>query len=160
MTDFLQKTGTNGFLATPFNLMTTELNTLANGNSAVSSVGGSSGVFSQSDWQSGLWAEAHFVAGGAVTPSAGGYIAGWFLLSPDGGSTFEKTFSNTDLPRTPDLIIPFANSALASNDVVPAMGIIRLPWWSTKLFVVSHVGVSLPSSGNIIKLGSVAVSAV
>jgi len=157
MTDFLQKPGTSGFLVAPFNVMSTELNALANNNSALSSVGGTSGVFTQASWGSGIWGEAHFLSGGTFTPSAGGYIAGWFLYSQDGGTTFEKTFSNTDLPRSPDLIIPFANAALAANDVVQASGIIRLPWWSTKLFVVQHTGGALPATGNLIKLGSVAV---
>lgn len=157
-TNFLDYSGgTNGFLTAPFNLMSTELNTLSNGSSATSSVGGTSGVFTQASWGSGIWGVAHFVAGGAFTPTAGGYIAGWFLYSPDGGSSFEKVVSNTDLARPPDFIIPFVNSALASNDVVQSSGIIRLPWWSTKVFVVSHVGVSMASSGNLIKLGSVAV---
>lgn len=156
-TDFLQKTGTNGFLTTPFNLMSTELNTLANNTSATSSVGGTSGVFTQSSWGSGIWGVAHFLAGGSFTPTAGGYIACWFLYSPDGGSSFEKVVSNTDMPRSPDFTIPLYASAHASNDVVQSSGIIRMPWWSTKLFVVNHAGASLPSSGNLIKLGSVAV---
>ena len=42
--DFLLDPGTNGFIATPFNLMTTELNSLVNTDRALSSVGGSSGV--------------------------------------------------------------------------------------------------------------------
>lgn len=148
--------GTNGFLTAPFNLMTTELNTLADGSSAVSSVGGTSGKFSQTSQGSGIWGVAHFLAGGAVTPSAGGFISGWFLYSPDGGTSFEKTVSNTDLPRAPDFIIPLFNSAYAANDISQSSGLIRLPWWTYKLFVVSHLGVSLPASGNIIKLASVA----
>jgi hypothetical protein len=50
-TNFLEATGTNGFIATPFNLMSTELNSLANNNSATSSAGGqgSNGIFSPRD---------------------------------------------------------------------------------------------------------------
>lgn len=161
-TNFLEYSGgTNGFLTAPFNLMSSELNSLANNASATSSVGGTSGVFTQSSWGSGIWGVAHFVAGGATgaTPAAGGFIAGWFLYSPDGGSTFEKTSSGVDLPRPPDFIIPFMNVAVVANDVVQSSGLIRLPWWSTKVFVVNHLGTSasLASSNNLIKLGSVAV---
>lgn len=155
-TNFLEATGTNGFLAAPFNLMSTELNSLANGSSALSSVGGTSGVFSQTNWSSGIWGTAHILAGGAFTPTAGGYIAGWFLYSPDGGSTFEKTVSNTDLPRAPDVIIPLFASAYATNDISEAP-LFRIPFWSNKLFVVNHSGVALPASGNLIKGASVAI---
>jgi hypothetical protein len=158
MTDFLQKTGTNGFLTAPFNMMSTELNTLANNASAVSSVGGTSGVFTQTSWGSGIWGVAHFLAGGTFTPGVGGYLAAWFLYSPDGGTSFEKVVSGTDMARPPDFTVPLYNSSHAANDVVQSSGIIRMPWWSTKLFVVNHAGVSLPSSANLIKLGSVAIS--
>jgi hypothetical protein len=158
MTDFLQKPGTNGFLTTPFNLLTTELNALANNASAVSSVGGTSGVFSQTNWASGIWGISHFKAGGAFTPTVGGYLAVWFLYSPDGGTTFEKVVSGTDLPRSPDIMIPLYVSAHATNDLVQASGILRLAWWSHKIFVVNHSGVSLPATGNIIQGASVAVA--
>lgn len=155
-TNFLEATGSNGFLATPFNLQSTELNALGNGNSAVSSVGGTSGVFTQTNWSSGIWGQAHFLAGGAFTPTAGGYIACWFLYSPDGGSTFEKTVSNTDLPRLPDFVIPLFASAYAANDISQSV-FFRIPWWSTKLFVVNHAGVALSASGHLIKGASVAI---
>jgi hypothetical protein len=153
-TNFLEA---SSFLVSPFNLMTTELNTLADANSATSSVGGSSGVFNQGNTSQGIWGVAHFKSGGAFTPAAGGYIAGWFLYSPDGGSTFEKVVSNTDMPRSPDFTIPLFNSAYASSDISQSSGIIRLPWWSWKLFVMSHAGASMPSSGNVIQLGSLAI---
>lgn len=156
-TNFLDAAGTNGFIATPFNLMTTELNTLGNVSSAVSSVGGTSGVFTQTNFANAVWGSVHFKSGGAFTPTAGGFIAGWFLFSPDGGSTFEKTVSNTDMPRTPDFLIPLFASAYASSDLAEAAGLIKLPWWSTKVFIMNHAGVALPSSGNVIQVGPVAV---
>lgn len=149
--------GVGGFLTAPINVMTTELNTLANNTSAVSSVGGTSGVFTQANLGSGIWGAAHLKMGGAVTPTAGGYVAGWFLYSPDAGSTFEFTVSNTDLPRPPDFIIPLFASAYASGNQSQSSGIIRLPWWSYKVFVVNHAGVSLPASGNVIQIGSVGI---
>jgi len=146
----------SGFLVNPFNLMTTELNTLANATSVTSSVGGTSGVFTQTNTGSGLWGIVHFKAGGAFTPTQGGYLAGWFLYSPD-GSAFEKVASNTDVPRAPDFIIPFIAAAHATNDVVQCSGLVRLPWWSFKVYVMSRVGASLAASGNVLQLGSVAV---
>lgn len=157
-TNFLEAAGTNGFIATPFNLLSTELNTLGSGNSAVSSVGGSSGIFTQTNFANAVWGAIYFVAGGALagTPAAGAYIAGWFLFSPD-GSSFEKTVSNTDLPRSPDFIIPLDAAAYAANDITPASGIVRLPWWSTKVFVVNHSGFALNAASNLIKCGPVAI---
>lgn len=156
-TDFLLDPGTSGFKATPFNLMSTELNALSNGSSATSSVGGSSGVFTQTNFSNCIWGEVALTAGGAFTPTAGGYLAGWFLLSPDGGSSFEKVVSNTDLPRAPDFVIPLFASAYANTEISMASGIIRLPWWSTKLFVVNHCGAALSASGHLIKCGPVAI---
>ena len=105
--DFLLDPGTNGFIATPFNLMTTELNSLATTDSAISSVGGSSGVFAQSNFDNEMLYEVYFVAGGSISSiSAGGNLAGWWCKSTDGGTTFEKTVSNTAFPRPPDLLIP------------------------------------------------------
>ena len=46
--DFLLDPGTNGYITSLFNLVTTELNTLGIASATTSSVGGSSGVFSQS----------------------------------------------------------------------------------------------------------------
>jgi hypothetical protein len=145
--------GTNGFLTAPTNIMTTELNTLANGSSATQSVAGN---FNQASFGSGVWGMAHLQWTTTFTPTAGGYIAGWFLYSPDGGTTFEQTISATDLPRSPDFTIPLYASALTAN-LLASSGLIRMPWWTWKTFIVNHAGVSLPASGNIIKLASVAV---
>jgi hypothetical protein len=154
-TNFLEYSGgTNGFLTTPTSILTTELNTLSNGNSATQSVAGN---FSQASFGSGIWGIADFVSGGAFTPTAGGFISGWFLFSPDGGTTFEKTTSNLDMPRPPDFTIPLTTAAYASSDVAQGSGVIRMPWWTWKAFVVNHSGAALPASGNIIKLASVAV---
>jgi hypothetical protein len=156
-TNFLQAAGTNGFIPTPFNLQSTELNALANGSSAVSSVGGTSGAFTQSNTANAIWGEIALTLGtGTYTPSAGGYVAGWFLYSPDGGSSYETTASNTDLPRSPDFIIPVLTS-YSTGGLAQASGIVRLPWWSFKVFTVNHSGATLPATGNLIKLGPVAI---
>jgi len=160
-TNFLEAAGTSGFITTPVTLMTTELNTLASTANVISSVGGTSGVFTQSSFANGIWGQVHFLAGGAFsgTPAAGAFLEGWFIYSPDGGTSFEKAnyASAVDLPRPPDFIIPFAAVAVAANDVYAASGITRLPWWSTKLYIGNRTGFNLAASGNIIKVGPVAV---
>jgi len=156
-TNFLLATGTNGFIATPFNLQTTELNALGSGANAVSSVGGTSGVFTQTNFASAIWCAVHFKSGGAFTPTTGGYLAGWWLYSPDGGSTFEKVVSATDQPRPPDFVIPLFASAYATNDIAQSSGIVRCPWWSTKAYIGNRSGASLPATGNVIQAGPVAV---
>lgn len=145
--DFLLDPGTSGFIATPFNLMTTELNALANTNSALSSVGGTSGVFSQTNFVNGILYEVYFVAGGTISSiSAGGCLSGWWCKSTDGGTTFEKTVSNTAFPRPPDLLIPL-DASYSSSDI--RFGIIAsAPWPACKLFVINNSGQSLASTGN------------
>jgi hypothetical protein len=153
-TSFLQE---SGFLTPAFNLMTTELNALGSGANVVSSVGGTSGVFTQTNFAQGIFGAIHFKAGGAFTVVAGGYIAGWFLYSPDGGSTYEKVTAAVDMPRPPDFIIPFPTGATATNDVFQASGLVRLPWWSTKVYVGNRTGVALSASGHVIQCAPVAV---
>lgn len=153
-TNFLQE---SGFLVSPFNLMTTELNALGSGANVVSSVGGASGVFDQSNFGQAIFGAITFKAGGAFTVVAGGYIAGWFLFSPDGGTTYEKVTAAVDLPRPPDFIIPLPTGATASNDLFQASGLIRLPWWTTKIYVGNRTGVALSASGHVIQCAPVAV---
>lgn len=153
--DFLLDAGTNGFIATPFNLFSTELNTLTNGSTATSSVGGTSGVYSQTNFANAQKTLVYFQAGGAFTPTAGGCLAGWWLYSDDGGTHFEKTVSSTALPRAPDFLIPLFASAYASGD--RAWGYVsRAPWPSCKVYVQNNAGASLPSSGNLILAAPVA----
>jgi hypothetical protein len=162
MTDFLLDPGTSGFIATPFNLMTTELNTLASGSAATSSVGGTSGVFSQTNFGSAIELEFWFLSGGAFTPTAGGTLACWWLKSTDGGTTFEALIStpSTSVPalgRPPDLLLPLyeGGAAWASNNIRNGI-IARAPYPFAKLVTQNFSGVSLPASGNIIKAAPVA----
>lgn len=162
-TNFLEAAGTNGFLATPFNLLSTELNSLASGAAATSSVGGTAGVFSQTNDANAIWGSLYFTAGGAFTPAVGGYIAGWFLLSTDGGTTFEAAISTPSttvaaLSRSPDFIISLDNVAYASGNIRWCQGRrINLPWESYKVLFQNNSGVALPASGNLIKVGPVAI---
>lgn len=153
---FIWASGTSGWTTTPFNLLSTELNSLANGNTALSSVGGSSGVFDQSNTGGALWGIVSFIAGGAVTPAAPNYIAGWFNTKAD-NSAYEKTVSNATQQRTPDFVVPLIAAAYASSDVSMSNGLVRIPAVPFKVIIWSQVGATLPASGNLIKLGMVEV---
>ena len=158
-TNFLDAAGVNGFIATPFPLLSNELNALANNTSALSSVNGSSGVFSSANYAQAIWAQLYLTLGGSITCLAGDLIAGWFIMSPDGGSTFEITVSANDQPRTPDFRIPFTANAYTSGQIILVDGITRIPSWSHKIFVMSHIqGGALPAvNTNIIKAAPFAI---
>lgn len=163
-TNFLEAPGTNGFITAPFNLLSTELNTQTNGSAVTSSVGGSSGVFSQSNTANAIFAMIYFTSGGSFTPSTSAAdFAGWFLTSPDGGSTFETATATPSttvlaLSRPPDFIIPFSNAAYASGNIaICSGGFVQMPWGSFKVLLQNYTGVSLPASGNTIKAGPVAI---
>jgi hypothetical protein len=165
-TNFLEAAGTNGFVAAPINLQSTELNALAGGSAATSSVGGSSGVFTQTSFSNCPWISVYFTSGGTFTPVVGQCLYGWFLLSPDGGSTFETAVSTPSatvlaLSRSPDFIIPLDNAAFASGNIRWCQGrFIKAPWESTKVLIQNVGGsspVALPATGNLIKAGGVAI---
>jgi len=158
-TNFLEATGgsTAGYFSSVTTLISSELVSLA--SSAVVTGGTvftSSGSFGQA-----IWAEVAIVWGGAITPAAGGYIAGWFSRSLDGGTTYE-TLGGTALgaARAPDFTIPLSTIAYANTNVTYASGIVRMPWSPCKVFVQNNAGATLPSSATAytaIKLGPVAV---
>lgn len=164
-TNFLLAPGTSGFIASVFNLLSTELNSLSNGAAATSSVGGTSGVFSQTDTANGMFGSVFFTAGGSFTPTAGGFLAGWFRLSTDGGTTFEDLLATPSttvpaFPRAPDFTIPVyqGGTAYSSSKISWCQGRrVPLPWESFKVTLQNLSGAALPSSGNLLKMGPVAV---
>jgi hypothetical protein len=92
-TNFLWNAGTsnNGLLTSAITLMSTELESIASAAVIVSSVGGSSGLFTNSNTAQAIWADLFYYPGNAgCTPTAGANMSGWFLTSPDGGTTFES----------------------------------------------------------------------
>lgn len=152
--------GTNGWVHAIVDLLTTELNTLASGSAATSSVGGTSGVFSQSNFANAPLLEIWFTSGGTFTPAAGAYLAGWFLKSTDGGVTFETIVATPSvgppvvpaLSRSPDFTIPLDNAAFASGNI--RFGTItNAPAPSTKVVLQNLSGGALPASGNKITAG-------
>lgn len=149
--------GTNGWVHAIVDLLTTELNALASGAAVTSSVGGTSGVYNQSNFSSAPLDEIWFTSGGAFTPTGSPILYGWFLKSIDGGTTFESLISTPSttvpaLPRNPDFTIPLDAAAFASGNL--KFGTIsNLPAPSFKVVVQNMSGVALPATGNKITVG-------
>lgn len=157
MADIKYAAGTGGFVTAPYNLFTTELNTLASGNTAISSVGGTSGVFDQSNTGGYVWGVLSFVSGGTWTPAANGYIEGWWL-GKDDATGYQKYLSNAAQARPADWVIGLLNTSHASGDVVGADGLVRLPAHAHKVLTRSVAGATMPSSGNKIMVGAVSLA--
>lgn len=153
--DFLYDPGTNGYIVAPFSLQTTELNGLASAAVVLSSVNGVSGVFTQTSFGNAMWGYVSFKSGGVFTPVAGGVLSGWWVNSPDGGTTFEK--ASAAIPRQPDFIIPLNASAYASSDIVYAPSPVLLPAPSCKVLLQNGAGVALPATGNVITAAPIAM---
>lgn len=160
MTDFLYDDGGgDGYITSPFDLLSTELNSLANNNTAVSSVGGSSGVFSQSHTGGAILADIWLYFGSTIAVGAGGTVYGWFLRSLDNGTTFEKVVTNSMLQRGPDFIIPFINTNYAVGEPALVSGApVIIPAGKFKTFVYSQLGVAMHSSGNHLVIAPIAVT--
>jgi hypothetical protein len=165
MTDFLHDPGTSGFIATPFalfNASDTGLNALTNGSVVTSANGGTSGVFSQTNFANAQLCEIWFnIVTAGWTPTAGGCIAGWFLMSTDGGSTFEAMVASPSstapaVARSPDFIIPFEPAALSAGIVKFAQGPVPVPWTSCKVTVQNMTGATLGAGAHTIYAGPVA----
>lgn len=150
----LYATGTSnsGNLVAAFSLQTTELNSLANAALIVSSVGGSSGKFTNIDTGQGKLGEIFLTLGTVTTMTAGGSLSGWFLLSPDSGTTLESL--TVVPPRGPDFYIPL--DATTGNKTYKAYGQVKLPALQFKVLVQNNSGQAFTSSGNILKLAPIA----
>lgn len=160
MTQTLLVPGTNGWLHTPVDLLTTELNGLAAGAAATSSVGGTSGVFNQTSFNTTNGPpllETWFTSGGTFTPAAGQALMGWCLKSIDGGTTFESLVAtpSTTVPalsRNPDFVIPLDNAAYASANIRFGT-ILLLPAPYFKVVLQNFGATALPASGNKVTVG-------
>jgi len=150
-TNFLWQAGTgnSGLLVSSFTIVSTELKSLASGTVVVSSVNGSSGLFTNSNTGQAIWADVFFYAGNpAVTPTAGANVAGWWLTSPDSGVTFENT---TLVPaRAPDFIIPLGTVTTNTASTIASgrsSGIVRVPALQTKVLIHFNLGVTMSAGG-------------
>lgn len=154
-TNFLWAPGTsnNGLLATALSLMTTELNTLASGSAAVSSVGGASGVFTNLDTAQAILADM-FITLGAIGSalSAGAAIYGWFLQSYDGGTTYETSGAALTSGRPPDFIFSLPAATVAAASVFKSTGKVTIPALKFKAVIYNSTGQSFASSANVLRL--------
>jgi len=165
-TNFLHAAGTNGFIATPFALLNasdTGMNALASGGAVTSANGGTSGKFNQTNFAAAKKGLLYFnVVTAGFTPTAGGCIAGWWLHSPDGGSTFESLVSTPSatvsaVARVPDFIIPLyqGGTALAAGNIIFS-GVIDLPYDTVKCVVQNMSGAAFGAGAHTIFCAPVA----
>lgn len=156
-TPFLWQPGTSnsGLSTVPLTLMTTELNAAASGSVAVSSVGGSSGVFSNSNTGQVIWSPMVLTLGSTSAAfQTGGNLSCWFLQSLD-GTTFESIAAAP--PRAPDVVFPLPASVLAGSTMFLSQGLVRLPALKFKVLCQNNSGQTLNAAGNTVVLAPTAV---
>lgn len=157
-TNFLWSTGTLGLVTgAPVTLISTDMASLAASTSSTSGIAvsganiGSSGFLTSTNTGQAVWGEIMYSMG---TPGssvnamgAGSNIAGWFLVSQDGGVTFESTLAAP--PRAPDFIIPFPATTIApSANPFKAAGLVRLPALPFRTLVQNNSTNTLGGSSN------------
>lgn len=135
-----------GTPATAFNLMTTELESQAAGALFVSSVLHGTGIVSMSDTLSYELANIFFMVGNPGYSSAftqGAALSGWWLESPDGGTTFPiATFAPT---RAPDFSFAMPLSTVAASTLFPPCIKVSLPSGPFKVLVQNNLLVTSAS---------------
>ena len=137
---------TTGFEASAVTLMTSEISGLANNANAVSSVGGSSGVFTGfTSYSRCLFADIMFTPGASWTPATPFVMFGWFILSLDGGTNYEA--SDATPARAPDFVIPLISGAGTRRQI--ANRPVLLPSGHHKIMVRNQGGASTPSSSTL-----------
>lgn len=96
----------------------------------------------------GIWAEIFLTLGTSIAaPIAGGNICGWFLTSPDGGTTFESSVNfNPGPPRPPDFLVPSSTLAQGSSSVLKAVGPLMIPALPFKVAVQNNLQVTFSTS--------------
>lgn len=159
-TNFLEATGTNGFIATQ--AVTITLSALASGAAATGSTvftPGTSGTLLGAQ-KCQAWFQ---VITAGWTPTAGGQVSGWWLMSTDGGTTFENLRSTPSttvmaLPRPPDFIIPMyqGGTALSANDILFANGPFRYPYVGAKVVLQNLTGAAMGTGVHTFTIGGVA----
>lgn len=147
-TNFLEATGgsTTGFFSALTTLMSSEMTGVTNTSVATSATTfTSSGSFGQA-----IWGEVYLriLSSAVFTPTAGAFISGWFLRSPDGGTTFELMQTALGLARPPDFVIAASTIAYASSSIFAASGIVKMPWSPAKVGIQNNLGITFVASGN------------
>jgi hypothetical protein len=150
--NFLWAAGTQGLItSTGVPLMQSEMASVANSSWCVSSSGGLSGVFGSSLTGQAVWGYLQLSYGSSATgstatgPAAGANWAGWWLTSPDGGTTFESTAQVP--PRPPDFLIPLSTGTIAASaKPFQASGLVRLPPMPFKVLMQNNTGNTMGTS--------------
>lgn len=156
-TPFLWQPGAanNGLSAPALTLLSTELNAVASGAVALSSVGGSAGVFSNANTGQVIWSPLVLTLGSTAGAfQTGGNLSCWFLQSLDGAS-YESGAAAP--PRAPDVVFPLPASALAATTTFLSQGLVRLPALRFKVLCQNNSGQTLNVSGNTVVLAPTAV---
>ncbi len=147
----------NGLLQSALTLLSTEMNSLANAGTALSSVGGSSGLFSNSDTGQATQGDVYLTLG-AISSAlvAGAVVSGWFLPSPDGGTTFDNYVSGAALSRAPDFIVPLPATTITAGWAYKSFGMhkVIVPAYKFKVMIQNNTGQTFASSGNTLILAS------
>ena len=126
-------------------LMTTELNSLANNALVLSSVGGTSGVFSLTNYTFG---QVELVVTFGTAPTANTTISVWFLCDLD-GTNYEDGSSSITPVRNPDVVFPVRAVTTAQRIQKWA----KLPMTSFKVLALNNgTGQGLAASANTIKI--------
>lgn len=139
-----------------------ELYGLATAGYNVSGTSGTSGVFNNASGSAGtdqaIFAELFLTLGTISSAlSAGANIAGWFLQSPDGGSTFDGS-SGVAPSRTPDFIIQLPATAITAGWIFKAAGMVQLPALPFKVGIQNNTGQTLAAAAtNYLRAAPVAI---
>jgi len=134
-------------------LLSTELNSLANNSLAISSVGGTSGVFnfaiggSDLDGYQELELELVIASMGG-TPTAYTGFSVWFLRAIN-GTNFEDGSGSVEPARGPDRVIPIRPVSTAQRITVEC----KAPRGVNKILIKNNgTGQALASSGNALNI--------
>ena len=125
-------------------LLTTELNSLANNTGVLSSVGGTSGVFTSTGY---LTADVQLEVTFGTAPTANTTVAIWFLKILD-GTNFEDGSSSVTPTRPPDVI--FAVRAVTTLQRITKRA--QIPAGNFKVLALNNgTGQAMASSSNTVK---------
>ena len=127
------------------NILTTQLNALANSSGNTLSTVGSS----IQNTNARLYADVEFVAGGTFTPTAGAFVELWLLRSLDGGSNYEDG-SSTVAPGRPADITMLVRGGTTITPRAGASGLRVHPGFALPI-ARNQTGASLPATLNLIR---------
>ena len=147
MANFIHQTGTNGFLTgTSSGLALSSTSELASLGSSANFV--CSKVLSQATTLSAQYGYVVLTIGSSFLPAAGGNLAGWWMNSIDGGTTYESTAgANLPMARSPDFIIPISTAGANNGSIYYANGpIVPIPYGTFKVVVQNNFGVTMGTS--------------